>query len=137
MRLFLDTSVLIAAAGSATGASRHVFTIGQKQGWELVSSDYCAEEVRRNLPKLGPDALRAWARLSPRVLMVRANLALDRPLVFSPPKDRPVVISALAVRADRLLTLDEHDFGAKLGRGVYGLTISSPGDFLIELRSQR
>lgn len=136
MRLFLDTSVLLAGAGSAKGASRFVLLTTAAQGWELVSSDYCAEELRRNLPKLGPVATRAWRRLASRVRLVRADVALDRPLVFAKAKDRPVVITALAARAEWLLTLDEGDFHAKLGREVYGLRIATPGEFLLEQRAQ-
>lgn len=136
MRLFLDTSVLLAATGSAKGASRFVILTAATQGWELVSSDYCAEEVRRNLPKLGPAAARAWRRLVSRLRFVRADVALDRPLVFPKAKDRPVVITDLAARAEWLLTLDEGDFHAKLGREVYGLKIATPGEFLLELRAQ-
>ena len=136
MRLFLDTSVLLAASGSARGASRFVLTEAKAQGWELVSSDYCAEETRRNLPKLGRSAAAAWKNeLAPRVRFVRASLTLDKPLVFPKAKDRPVVITALAARAVWLLTLDEGDFHTKLGREVYGLRIATPGEFLLEQRA--
>ena len=53
MRLFLDTSVLLAASGSSKGASRFLLQEASAHGWELLSSDYCEEETRRNLPKLG------------------------------------------------------------------------------------
>ncbi len=83
MRLFLDTSVLLAASGSGKGASRFVLVEAIAQGWELVSSDYCAEETRRNLPKIGGTAAAVWNRqLAPRVRFVRASLTLDKPLVF-------------------------------------------------------
>jgi predicted nucleic acid-binding protein len=121
VRLFLDTSVLLAASGSGKGASRFVVTEAAARGWELVSSDYCDEETRRTLPK---------------VRFVRACVALDKPLVFPKAKDRPVVITALAVRSDWLLTLDEGDFHTKLGREVYGLRIATPGEFLVEQRAQ-
>jgi predicted nucleic acid-binding protein len=137
VRLFLDTSVLLAAAGSAKGASRFVLTEAKTHGWELVSSDYCDDETRRNLPKVGRSAATAWKNeITPRVRFVRASLALDKPLVFPKAKDRPVVITALAARSDWLLTLDEGDFHTKLGREVYGLRIATPGEFLIEQRAQ-
>ena len=66
---------------------------------------------------------------------VRASLALDKPLVFPKAKDRPVVITALAARAEWLLTLDEGDFHTKLGREVYGLRLVTPGEFLLEQRA--
>ena len=136
MRLFLDTSVLLSASGSAKGASRFVVTEAAAQGWDLVSSDYCAEETQRNLPKIGRAAAATWkAEIAPRVRLIRASLALDKPLLFPKAKDRPVVITALAARADWLLTLDVTDFHGKLGREVYGLRLGSPGEFLFERRA--
>lgn len=100
MRLFLDTSVLLSASGSAEGASRFIVAEAVAQGWDLVSSDYCAEETQRNLPKIGRTAATAWkAKIAPRVRLIRASLALDKPLLFPKAKDRPVVITALAARA--------------------------------------
>ncbi len=136
MRLFLDTSVLLSASGSAKGASRFIVAEAVAQGWDLVSSDYCAEETQRNLPKIGRTAATAWkAEIAPRVRLIRASLALDKPLLFPKAKDRPVVITALAARADWLLTLDETDFHGKLGREVYGLRLATPGEFLFERRA--
>jgi len=137
VRIFLDTSVLLAAAGSAQGASRFVVNEAKACSWELTSSDYCAEETRRNLPKLGRSAAAVWKnRIAPNVRFVRASLTLDKPLVFPKAKDRPIIITALAIRAVWLLTLDERDFHTKLGRTVYGLCIATPGEFLLEQRNQ-
>jgi len=137
VRLFLDTSVLLAAAGSAKGASHFLVTEATTHGWQLTSSDYCAEEARRNLPKLGRGAATAWVKVvAPRLRLVPTSVALDRPLVFSKVKDRPIVITALAIGAGWLLTLDETDFHGKLGREVYGLRIATPGEFLLQQRAQ-
>jgi hypothetical protein len=127
----------LAASGSAKGASRFLIAEAGARGWELVSSDYCAEEARRNLPMIGGSAATAWrTTVAPNLRFVRASLALDKPLVFPKAKDRPVVITALAARAAWLLTLDETDFQGKLGRAVYGLHIATPGEFLMEQRAQ-
>jgi len=56
-------------------------------------------------------------------------LTLDRPVVFSAGKDRPVLFSALAW-ADVLLTLDSGDFGDLLGGSFYGMPVLRPGQFL-------
>lgn len=137
MRLFLDTSVLLAAAGSAKGASRFLISEAANRGWDLVSADYCVTEAQRNLPKLGRTAASVWQHMiNPRLRLVRVRLTLDKPLLFPKAKDRPIVISALATRSDFLLTLDEGDFHAKLGREIYGLRIASPGEFLSEQRAQ-
>ena len=131
MRLFLDTSVLLAAAGSAGGASRFVLDEAAIHRWKLVTADYCADEVRRNLPKLVPSASKAWKHtIAPLLEITEVRLALDKALIFPKAKDRPVVISALAEKCDWLLTLDETDFHGNLGREIYGMGIATPGQFL-------
>ena len=137
MRLFLDTSVLLAAAGSGRGASRFLISEAVAQGWVLISADYCEEEARRNLPKVGASAEATWRKIvAPALEFTAVRLALDKPLVFPKAKDRPVVISALAARCEWLLTLDETDFHGNLGREIYGMGIATPGQFLIEQRQQ-
>jgi predicted nucleic acid-binding protein len=136
LRLFLDTSVLLAAADSAHGASRFLVTEAAGLGWQLLSSDYCAEETRRNLSKLGRSAATTWRKeITLRVRLVQTRLSLDRPLVFAQAKDRPIIITALAARAEWLLTLYEADFHGKPGRVVYGLRLATPGEFLVEQRT--
>ncbi len=136
MRLFLDTSVLLAAAGSADGASRFLFLNARAQGWRLLSSPYCVDEAVRNLCKLGPKATHYWrSSLCLRVEMVPIELVFDQVLVFPKAKDRPVLLSALGAQAEVLLTLDEHDFQRVIGARVYGLRVRSPGQFLMEQRA--
>jgi hypothetical protein len=45
VKLFLDTSVLLAACGSAKGSSRAVFQYAPAQGWELMASPWVIGEV--------------------------------------------------------------------------------------------
>jgi hypothetical protein len=54
---------------------------------------------------------------------------LDRPIVFAPAKDRPILFGALAW-SDVLLTLDRGDFGTLMAAPVYGLPMLTPGMFL-------
>ena len=129
MRLFLDTSVLLAASGSAAGASRELFRRASANAWVLVSSPYVLEEVFRNLPSLPPAANVEWARLRPALMVMHDVLTLDRPAVFQAAKDRPILFSALAW-ADILLTLDRDDFGGLLDKAFYGLLVLKPGVFL-------
>ena len=60
---------------------------------------------------------------------VRDVWTMDRPAVFGPAKDRPVLFTA-AAWAEVLLTLDRGDFGAVMATGFYGLDVLMPGDFL-------
>jgi hypothetical protein len=68
--------------------------------------------------------------IRPTLTVHDTSVVLDRPLVHRAVKDRPVVISALGLRADFLLTLDRDDFQDLLGDTVYGLPIRTPGQFL-------
>jgi predicted nucleic acid-binding protein len=135
VRLFLDSSVLLAAAGSTSGASRLVIKSAKHADWVLLTSAYCVREAEHNLPKLSPKAATDWHRLIKRRLtIVGTHLVLDRPLIYRAVKDRPVVITALSLKTDVLLTLDRDDFHDLLGMSVYGLPIRTPGEFLRELR---
>lgn len=133
MKLFLDTSVLLAAAGSAKGASRNLIEEARAHQWTLLSAPYCLEEAVRNARKIGPKAPAALAQLVlPKLVLVPTELAFNKALVFPKAKDRPVLLSALGADADCLLTLDETDFQIAIGSQVYGMDIRTPGMFLIE-----
>ena len=129
MTLFLDTSVLLAACGSRKGASQEIFRRAPKQPWTLVTVPYVLEEVARNLKNLAPEASADWVRLRHQLTIEDNVLSLDRPAIFAPAKDRPILFSALAW-ADVLLTLDSKDFGELLGSEFYGLAVLRPGAFL-------
>jgi len=134
MRLFLDTSVLLAACGSAKGASREVFRGASANGWELIATLYVVEEVLHNLPLLPASATSAWGHLRLALTVRDDVLTLDRAAVFPAGKDRPVLFGALAW-SDTLLTLDRNDFAGLLGREFYGLPVLTPGAFLSRERS--
>jgi len=122
VRLFLDTGVLLAACGSAKGASREVFRLAPGQNWTLVTIPYVLDEVGRNLATLPYRASADWVRLRMNLLIEDNILSLDRPAIFTAGKDRPILFSALAW-ADVLLTLDSRHFGDLLGGSFYGLPV--------------
>jgi len=129
VRLFLDTSVLLAACGSAKGASREIVRLAPRQNWTLVTIPYVLDEVGRNLAALPYRASAGWVRLRANLVIEDNILSLDRPAIFSAGKDRPILFSALAW-ADVLLTLDSRHFGDLLGGSFYGLPVLRPGAFL-------
>lgn len=133
--LFVDTSVLLAASGSLSGASSFLCQESKNQGWLLVSSPWCIEETLKNLPKLGHPASSRWAeKIEPNLKLVPNALTLDKLLVFPKTKDRPVLLSALGAKAEVLLTLDREDFQDSIGNSIYGMDICTPGQFLMKQR---
>lgn len=137
MKLFLDTSVLLSACGSAKGASRFIVERARGQAWELVSADYCREETLRNLGKIGENAeVYFRVALDRRIDWHLNALTTHDIVVFDKAKDRPVLISALSVKPAALLTLDRADFHDRLGSQFYGIEIRTPGEWLMEQREQ-
>ncbi len=135
MRVFLDTSVLLAACRSANGASRAIIETAADQGWKLLASPWVRNEVEKNLGKFPFDTTAAWVRIRSKLSLVDDVVSIDQALVFPVTKDRPVLITALAW-ADILLTLDRQDFIKVLGSSCYGMPILLPVEFLIRERNQ-
>ena len=129
MNLFLDTSVVISACVSDRGASREVCRLRGRRGWVLTITPYVAAEVEANLSGFGSSVAAAWTQLHPTLRVMPDVLTLNRPSVFGPPKDRPVLFAAVAW-LDVLLTLDTGDFGPLMVGGFYGLPVTTPGAFL-------
>lgn len=131
MKLFLDSSVLLAASGSTAGASRLVFDLAELNDWKLLSCPYVEGEVSKNLAKPGGRA--DWPALRGKLSLTADQWTLDRIVVFPVRKDRPVLFTAYGC-ADALLTLDRADFATVLGRNFYHLRILTPGDFIRQER---
>ncbi len=129
MRIFLDSSVAIAAILSSTGASREVFRLAVAKGWTLLVSPWVLREVRDNLVGKAPKFTREWLRLRSQAIVENDELVFEWPIAFEASKDKPVLFTALAC-ADVLLTLDRRDFRELLGGTVYGLRVLTPGEFL-------
>jgi len=135
MILFCDASVLLAASGSDSGASRYVFDQARNYDWRLISCPWCVSETVKNLPKLPGNALSAWENIiEPRLEIEPDSLTLDKLLVFPKSKDRPVLLAALAAESNVLLTLDREDFQNAIGNAIYGMDIRTPGVFLMDQR---
>jgi predicted nucleic acid-binding protein len=135
VNLFLDTSVLLAACGSTAGASREIFRRASLNGWILISTPYVIDEVLKNLARLPSSATAEWRSIVGQLLILGDVLTVDKPVVFSPAKDKPILFAALAW-AEVLLTLDQHDFGRLMDGSFYGLRVIRPGQFLEAVRSE-
>ena len=79
MNLFLDSSVVLAACLSRTGASRLIFESAHTQGWILVVSPWVLREVRVNLVGKENTALTEWVRLR-SCLAVESEIAHGLPV---------------------------------------------------------
>ena len=132
MRIFLDANILFSAAKSA-GAIRQLLRQLNERGHKLVADDYVATEARRNLArKAGSDAI---PYLDALLLQIEVNHAQHSPqragfpqtdADWLPEKDRPVLLAAIALHCDALVTGDRTDFGSGFGRTFGGVAIYAP-----------
>jgi predicted nucleic acid-binding protein len=132
--IFVDTSTILAACGSAKGLSRLIFNYAESECWHLVTAEYCIAEVRKNVSKLPGLAAQVWeSQIYNKLDLVPSEIVIDRPIVFPVTKDRPVIFSALGVEAAYLITSDTADFAHVLGSSVYGVRVRTPMTFLTEV----
>ena len=87
----------------------------------------------RNLDRLPPAGATEWRSIGSQLLVLCDVLTVDRPVVFTPAKDKPILFAALAW-AEVLLTLDQRDFGDQMQHSFYGLRVMRPGEFLEAMR---
>jgi predicted nucleic acid-binding protein len=136
-RVFVDSNVLIAGAGSQQGASRAVLMMAEIGLFKLLVSRWVLEECERNLRKKLPQALPIFAELlvsiEPEILPdpTPQEIAQWEPIIEA--KDAPILTVAVKAKVDRLLTLNTKDFTPEVAQKS-GLTIQTPGDFVQELR---
>jgi predicted nucleic acid-binding protein len=133
--VFIDSSVLYAAAFSATGPTRRLILKGLEGSVTLALSDLVLEETKRNLTKNAPSALPYFTILadlfSPFIINPTKAQVLKAAQVVHL-KDAPIVAAAAKGKADYLAT---HDIKHLLSHAqaieeAYGITVIAPAELL-------
>jgi predicted nucleic acid-binding protein len=134
-RIFLDSSVLYAAAFSTTGPARRLTLKGLQGSVTLCISDLVIEETKRNLTKNAPLVLPYFPLIgdlfAPYVTRpTKAEVRKAAQIVHL--KDAPIVTAAARVKAEYLAT---HDVKHLLNHATaiakaYGITVLTPAELL-------
>ena len=110
IRVFLDASVIFAAAYSQTGAARELFRQATRDQVKLVVNQDVLDEAERNLATKVPQGK---ALLRVLLAVIDPELAPDPPAEliaqvsqYVVDKDVPVVAGAMAAQVDYLVTFD-------------------------------
>jgi len=134
-RIFLDSSVLYAAAFSATGPARRLILKGIEGSITLAISDLVLEETKPNLTKNAPLALHYFTILADLFASViinptKAEVLKAAQIVHL--KDAPIVAGAAKGRADYLATHDVKHLltHAQAIEAAYGITAIAPAELL-------
>lgn len=126
-RLFLDANVLFSAAYRADAG---VTRLWELEGCVLLTSDYAAEEARRNLTESSQlDRLEHLLGGMEKVPSVTMAPDVRGPIEIRE-KDWPILGGAVAANATHLVTGDRRDFGPFFGSRLFGVLIVPPADYL-------
>ena len=133
MRIFLDANILFSAAKS-NGAVRQLLSDLHAGGHILVADAYVAEEARRNIAaKAENDAVEYLKALLSRIEASGAHpgAVTGSAADWLPDKDRPVLMAAMALKCDALVTGDRAHFGSGYGKVFCGVTVHAPAQLAL------
>lgn len=135
LKIFLDASVLFAAAYSSRGGSREIIRRGITGGLLIVVSSTVLEEAVRNLEQKAPAAVETFrifvGVLDPRIAEEPSKKEAGKVGQYINPEDAVVLAAAVKAGTDYFVTLDKKHFlkDPQIEKKV-GLKILSPRQFL-------
>jgi len=126
-RIFLDANILFSVAYGSSGLNR-LWELTPQKRCLLFASRFVVGEAIHNLSH--PEQIkRLEDYLSEVCIVPEVDLTLPCPIEL-PEKDRPVVMAAISIQANYLLTGDVTHFGKYFGQTVNGVKICRPRDYL-------
>jgi len=126
-KIFLDANVLFSVAYGSPGLN-HLWKLAKEGSCLLFTSQYTVEEARRNLDN--PDQLKKLETCLSEVQIVsEVDPNLPCPIDL-PEKDQPVLMAAISINADYLITGDLKHFGKYFGQIIGGVKICRVRDYL-------
>ena len=134
MRVFLDASMLVAAALSRKGGSFRLINEARIRGFSLFTSDYAYREAEIALEDKYGDNLADFYELIHLVFVIkgpdRRNLKKFQGIISD--KDAAILADTLDLGADVLITLDRRHFlhNLLLKEKYPSLEIVTSGDFI-------
>lgn len=135
-KLFLDANILFTATYSSTGASRAIFELAERKKVVIFSSRYAIKEAQVNiLNKIGENHFPLFYKLISILHSVDKKIAreseMEKYKAIIVKKDIPILLSALELKVDYLITLDKRDFkNDKIKSVNFPFAILQPGEYL-------
>ncbi len=138
-RLFLDASVLIAAAASPTGGSALVIEFCKERKATPLASRLVLIEAERNIRKKFEESVlvryyNTLAELDPFVLPIPEQQEIEEAQKVVQPKDAHVLAAARSGEASHLITLDrKHFLTDEVRQAIRPILACTPGEYLDQL----
>ena len=137
IKIFLDSSVIIAGIASDKGASHFILELSKEKKIKAYISSTIIKEVIRNLQKKFPQLyLKQFILRLPKSNFIKVSFKKESDLLvykgIVDNKDIHVIVGAVKAKVDYLITLDQKHL-LKIKNKKFPFQIISPGDFLIKL----
>lgn len=133
-RVFVDSSVLFAAALSPSGGSFRLLREARERNMELFVTPYVIVEVGEGLRSRYPQALEIFhsflIHFPIRLMKNPSLLKVNQCAKILPQEDAPILAGAIAAQATQLVTLDRKHFLIPLKKQKLTVEILTPGDFI-------
>lgn len=133
LRVFLDTSALLAGLNSPTGAAGIILAACFTKDLTPIISSQIIEEAERNIPFKFPKLNSAWQSflLIPPIIAPDPSLKdINQAHNILATSDAPILASALKVKPDVLITWDIKDFLREEVKRAVPFPILLPGEFV-------
>jgi predicted nucleic acid-binding protein len=134
LKVFLDTSALIAGIASSTGSAREILRLAELELIEIEMSRQVIVEADRNIETKLPDMLYEYREfiklLAPLLVDDPSRNDIKKYLDLIDPDDAPILAATKLSGVDFLITWDKKHFLKKDIKPVADMKICSPGEFL-------
>lgn len=141
-RVFVDSSVLIAAALSSTGSVHDLIQLGADRRTVLIISSFVKDEVERNVARKGQDRVPQLQHIldtCPFEMCEPSPALVANEAALVEPKDAEIVAAAVAGNVDFLVTYDAKHLLAQAVEieARHGFVVCTPAVALIFIRTAR
>ena len=140
--LFFDSSALFAGVVSASGASRALLLLAEARLVSITVSEQVVAEteraVARKIPRALPNYRETLRATGLRIVSSPSQKEIEaHKNIIGHQADVPIVVAAMQVKADYLVTLNRRHFVADPKVAARsGLRIGAPGDALAWVRER-
>jgi|SRR3989338_11281306 len=133
LRVFLDTSTILAGLNSPTGAAGVILAACFAKQIIPIISPQVVKEADRNIPVKFPNLATAWQSfllIPPKITKEPTITEVQKAYQILPTSDAPILASAIATKPDALVTWNTKHFLRKEVIDAVSFSILTPGDFL-------
>ena len=133
LKIFLDTSAIIAGLNSPTGAAGTILSACISKQVIAVISRQVIEEANRNILLKFPKLITSWQSfllIPPKIIKDPTLVNISAIYKILPTADAPILASAIEAKPNALITWNTRDFMRPQVTKYVDFPILTPGEFL-------